>query len=90
MAAGFDKNAVALPAWEALGFGFAEAGTVTVKSRAARETPRPSCRAIFIGIFLPSELAGMLVQRERGVNAGKATRRGTRLFATLAPVRAVS
>jgi dihydroorotate dehydrogenase len=24
LAAGFDKNAVALPAWEALGFGFVE------------------------------------------------------------------
>ena len=28
LAAGFDKNAVALPAWAGLGFGFAEVGTV--------------------------------------------------------------
>ena len=29
LAAGFDKNAVALPAWAGLGFGFAEVGTIT-------------------------------------------------------------
>ncbi len=33
LAAGFDKNAVALPAWQALGFGFAEIGTVTAKGQ---------------------------------------------------------
>ncbi|HEY5036867.1 MAG TPA: hypothetical protein VII74_07025, partial [Chthoniobacterales bacterium] len=27
LAAGFDKNGVAVPAWEALGFGFVEVGT---------------------------------------------------------------
>ena len=31
IAAGFDKNAVALPAWQALGFGFVEAGTITAR-----------------------------------------------------------
>jgi dihydroorotate dehydrogenase len=39
LAAGFDKNAVALPAWQALGFGFAEAGTIT--SRAQPGNPKP-------------------------------------------------
>ncbi len=39
LAAGFDKNAVALCAWEALGFGFAEMGTIT--SRAQDGNPRP-------------------------------------------------
>src|SRR4029434_4973914 len=29
LAAGLDKNGVALPAWAALGFGFIEIGTVT-------------------------------------------------------------
>ena len=33
LAAGFDKNGVALPAWAALGFGFAEIGTVTAKAQ---------------------------------------------------------
>jgi dihydroorotate dehydrogenase len=39
LAAGFDKNAVALPAWQALGFGFAEVGTIT--SRAQPGNPKP-------------------------------------------------
>ncbi len=31
LAAGFDKNGIALPAWAALGFGFVEIGTVTAQ-----------------------------------------------------------
>jgi dihydroorotate dehydrogenase len=33
LAAGLDKNGVALPAWAAMGFGFAEIGTVTAKAQ---------------------------------------------------------
>ena len=40
LAAGFDKNAVALPGWEALGFGFAEIGTVTAKAQPGNPKPR--------------------------------------------------
>jgi dihydroorotate dehydrogenase len=40
LAAGFDKNAVALPAWQALGFGFAEIGTVTAKGQPGNPKPR--------------------------------------------------
>jgi dihydroorotate dehydrogenase len=40
LAAGFDKNAVALPAWEALGFGFAEIGTVTALAQPGNPRPR--------------------------------------------------
>src|SRR5215210_1914038 len=40
LAAGFDKNAVALPAWEALGFGFVEAGTVTAHPQPGNPKPR--------------------------------------------------
>ena len=40
LAAGFDKNAVALPAWEALGFGFVEVGTVTAKAQPGNPKPR--------------------------------------------------
>lgn len=40
LAAGFDKNGVALPAWEALGFGFIEIGTVTAKPQAGNAKPR--------------------------------------------------
>jgi len=40
LAAGFDKNGVALPAWEALGFGFIEVGTVTARSQPGNPKPR--------------------------------------------------
>src|ERR1700745_1887930 len=40
LAAGFDKNAIALPAWAALGFGFIEIGTVTAKPQAGNPRPR--------------------------------------------------
>jgi dihydroorotate dehydrogenase len=40
LAAGFDKNGVALPAWEALGFGFVEVGTVTAQAQPGNPPPR--------------------------------------------------
>jgi dihydroorotate dehydrogenase len=40
LAAGMDKNAVALDAWPALGFGFVEAGTVTWHPQEGNERPR--------------------------------------------------
>jgi dihydroorotate dehydrogenase len=40
LAAGFDKNGVALPAWEALGFGFIEIGTITAKPQPGNAKPR--------------------------------------------------
>jgi len=40
LAAGFDKNAIALPAWAALGFGFIEIGTVTAKPQTGNPPPR--------------------------------------------------
>lgn len=40
LAAGFDKNAVALAAWEAIGFGFIEAGTITAKAQPGNPSPR--------------------------------------------------
>jgi dihydroorotate dehydrogenase len=39
LAAGLDKNGLALPAWEAIGFGFVELGTIT--SLAQPGNPRP-------------------------------------------------
>jgi dihydroorotate dehydrogenase len=38
--AGFDKDAVALPGWAALGLGFAEVGTVTALPQAGNPRPR--------------------------------------------------
>ncbi|MDD5199177.1 MAG: quinone-dependent dihydroorotate dehydrogenase [Terrimicrobiaceae bacterium] len=40
LAAGMDKNAVALPAWEALGFGFVEIGTITALAQPGNPQPR--------------------------------------------------
>ncbi len=40
LAAGFDKNGVALPAWATLGFGFVEIGTVTAKPQPGNPKPR--------------------------------------------------
>ncbi len=40
LAAGMDKNGVALPAWEALGFGFIEVGTITALAQPGNPKPR--------------------------------------------------
>jgi dihydroorotate dehydrogenase len=40
LAAGFDKNALVLPAWEKLGFGFVEAGTITAAGQPGNPRPR--------------------------------------------------
>lgn len=40
LAAGVDKNGVALPAWAAMGFGFVELGTVTAKAQKGNPKPR--------------------------------------------------
>jgi dihydroorotate dehydrogenase len=40
LAAGWDKDAVALRGWEALGFGFAEVGTVTPEPQPGNPRPR--------------------------------------------------
>jgi dihydroorotate dehydrogenase len=41
LAAGMDKNASALGAWEAMGFGFIEAGTITALAQPGN--PKPRC-----------------------------------------------
>ncbi len=40
LAAGFDKNALALPVWPALGFGFVEIGSVTAHAQPGNPKPR--------------------------------------------------
>jgi dihydroorotate dehydrogenase len=40
LAAGVDKNGIAIPAWAALGFGFIEIGTVTAKPQPGNPKPR--------------------------------------------------
>ena len=40
LAAGMDKNGIALPAWEALGFAFIEVGTITAHAQPGNPKPR--------------------------------------------------
>ena len=51
LAAGFDKNALVLPAWEGLGFGFAEVGTITAKPQPGNPKPR---------LFRVPEISGVI------------------------------
>jgi dihydroorotate dehydrogenase len=58
LAAGLDKDARALRAWQALGFGFAEIGTITPLAQAGNERPRmwrlPEHRALVNRLGFPS------------------------------------
>jgi dihydroorotate dehydrogenase len=67
LAAGFDKNAVALPAWQALGFGFIEAGTVTARGQPGNMKPRifrlPEQKAVINRLGFNNEGADAVAQR---------------------------
>lgn len=83
LAAGFDKNATAINAWSALGFGYAEMGTVTPKAQPGNPAPRlfrlPADKAILnrmgfnndgaltVSHNLESRRAGNVI----GINIGK-------------------
>ena len=51
LAAGFDKNAEVLSAWQTLGFGFVEAGTITAEPQPGNPKPR---------IFRLPEMGGLI------------------------------
>src|SRR5208282_295234 len=59
LAAGMDKDAVAVRGWETLGFGFAELGTITPRAQAGNHAPRvwraPERRALINRLGFPSE-----------------------------------
>jgi len=84
LAAGLDKNGVALPFWRALGFGFVEVGTVTPRPQSGNPRPRvwrfPKHHALGNHLGFPSHGAGMVAARLRrdkligdviGINLGK-------------------
>ena len=83
LAAGFDKNGIALPALAALGFGFIEAGTVTFHAQPGNPRPRlfrlPKDRALINRAGFNNDGAEAFVKRvERqrpdcvlGVSIGK-------------------
>jgi dihydroorotate dehydrogenase len=83
LAAGFDKDGTGLNAWGALGFGFAEVGTVTAAPQPGNPVPRlfrlPADRALLNRMGFNNQGAGALATRLTqhaadipiGVNIGK-------------------
>ncbi|MCB8933632.1 MAG: quinone-dependent dihydroorotate dehydrogenase [Fimbriimonadaceae bacterium] len=83
LAAGFDKNAEAVAHWGALGFGFAEVGTITYRAQPGNPRPRlfrlPADRALINRMGFNNEGARAIATRLAaarpalpiGVNLGK-------------------
>lgn len=87
LAAGMDKNAVAVPAWDALGFAGAEVGTVTLRPQPGNPRPRlfrlPADQAVINRMGFNNEGADAVAARlsslrpvrparlQLGVNVGK-------------------
>ena len=73
LAAGFDKNGIAIPAWEALGFGFVEIGTVTAKPQPGNPRPRifryPNQEALINRLGFNNEGADVISERLRCLRA---------------------
>src|SRR5438445_8912816 len=69
LAAGLDKNGVALPAWAALGFGFIELGTVTAKAQPGNPKPRifrlPEQQALINRLGFNNDGANVVAERLR-------------------------
>jgi dihydroorotate dehydrogenase len=67
LAAGLDKNGVALPAWAAVGFGFIEIGTVTAKAQPGNPKPRifrlPEEQALINRLGFNNDGADAIAQR---------------------------
>jgi dihydroorotate dehydrogenase len=67
LAAGLDKDGVALAAWPALGFGFVEAGTVTAVPQPGNPRPRvfrlPASGAVINRMGFPNHGAAALARR---------------------------
>src|SRR5437762_8941438 len=71
LAAGLDKNGVALPAWAALGFGFIEIGTVTAMAQPGNPRPRmfwlPAHQAVINRLGFNNDGADVIAKRLRGL-----------------------
>ena len=76
LAAGFDKNGVALPAWASLGFGFVEIGTVTALAQAGNPRPRvfrlPELEALINRLGFNNEGAERIGYRVEALRASNA------------------
>ena len=75
LAAGLDKNGVALPAWAALGFGFIEIGTVTAKAQPGNSKPRifrfPEQEALINRLGFNNDGAAAISERLRKLRNGR-------------------
>src|SRR5437870_4000071 len=71
LAAGLDKNGVALPAWAAVGFGFIEIGTVTAMAQPGNPKPRmfrlPAQQAVINRLGFNNDGADVIAKRLRGL-----------------------
>lgn len=81
LAAGFDKNARAAKAWSAIGFGYAELGTVTAAAQPGNPLPRlfrlKKDHAILNRMGFNNDGAAQAAQNLRGhVTSGDAAQRG--------------
>src|SRR5437867_9002802 len=69
LAAGLDKNGVAIPAWAAIGFGFIEVGTVTAKAQPGNPRPRmfrlPEQKALINRLGFNNDGADAVAERFR-------------------------
>lgn len=87
LAAGLDKNATCIPAWDAMGFGLAEVGTITPRPQPGNPKPRmfrlPQHEALinrlgFNNVGLDQALANVRAARRGdlvlGINIGKNAR----------------
>jgi dihydroorotate dehydrogenase len=78
LAAGFDKNAVAIEALQALGFGFLEIGTVTPKSQSGNPRPRmfryPAQRALINRLGFNNDGAAAVRSRLESLRSRSAIR----------------
>lgn len=67
LAAGLDKNARAVPSWAALGFGFAEVGSITAQAQAGNSKPRlfrlPEDKALINRMGFNNEGAELIAKR---------------------------
>lgn len=74
LAAGFDKNGVALERWKDLGFGFVEIGTVTRHQQPGNPKPRmfrlPEHHAVINRLGFNNDGADAVAARIEGKNAG--------------------
>jgi dihydroorotate dehydrogenase len=73
LAAGMDKNGLALPSWEALGFGFIEIGTITALPQPGNPKPRlfryPEHQALINRLGFNNEGAVSVATRLEGLHA---------------------